>query len=106
MIIYSIDDLQTLNFDDEEINIVSKSLIYSLIIGMFRHIGIEKSPNTIIKKCKYSDNWYDKYTWTSEQFKSYEKKLEKIFYNLYRFSPNKCENSAYDFLMRYGFNVE
>ena len=106
MVVYSIDDLQNLDFDDEEINVVSKTLIYSLIIGMFRHIGINKSNNYIIKKSKYSEGWYDKYTWTSDQFKSYEKKLEKVFYNLYRFSSKKCENSAYDFLMRYGFPVE
>lgn len=106
MIIYSVDDLQNLDFNDEEINIVSKTLIYSLIVGMFKHAGINKSNNYIIRKSKYSDKWYDKYTWTSEQFKSYEKILERIFYNLYRFGPYKCENSAYDFLMRYGFNVE
>ena len=107
MTIYSINDLINKDFDDEEINDVSNTLIYSLIIGMFRHAGIlTKSNNYIIRKCKYNDNWFDKFTWTSDQFKSYEKILEQIFYNLYRFSSDKCENSAYDFLMKYGLSIE
>ena len=110
MNIYSIEDLKNKDFDDEEINDVSNTLIYSLIIGMFNHIGIKKSNNYIIRKCKYSENWFDKFEWTSDQFKSYEQILEKIFYNLcinlYRFSPSKCENSAYDFLMKYGLSIK
>ena len=107
MVIYSIDELQNTDFDDEEINDVSNTLIYSLIVGMFRHAGISsKSNNYIIRKCKYSENWFDKFTWTKDQFKSFEKILEKIFYNLYRFSEDKCKNSAYDFLMKYGLSIK
>ena len=105
MQIYSISDLQTKPFDDEEIDVVSKSLIYSLIIGMFKTIKSSMSDKEIISLIK-KDNWFDNYTWTQKQKEDYKKKLDKIFYNLYRFGPIKCSNTSDDFLMKYGFVVK
>ena len=103
--IYSIQDLMTKDFDDEEIDIVSKSLIYSLIIGIFRYIKIDISDKEIIKLSK-TDNWFEKYKWTQYQRNEFKKKLDKIFYNLYRFSPIKCSNSSNMFLMIYGLELK
>ena len=103
--IYSIQDLMTKDFDDEEIDIVSKSLIYSLIIGMFRYIKNDMSDQEIIKLSKTND-WFDKYKWTIYQRNEFKKKLDKIFYNLYRFGPIKCSNSSNEFLIKYGFNIK
>lgn len=103
--IYSIEDLMIKDFDDEEIDIVSKSLIYSLVIGMFRYIKNDMSDKDIIKVIK-SEDWYDKYSWTKYQYNEYEKKLNKVFYNLYRFGPIKSNNSAKEFMMKYGFQIK
>lgn len=103
--IYSINDLINKNFDDEEIDIVTKSLIYSLIIGMFRQIKNNMSDNEIIKLIT-KDNWFDNYTWTEHQCIDYKNKLNKIFYNLYRFGSNKCANSSNEFIMKYGLKIK
>ena len=60
MQIYSISDLQNKPFDDEEIDIVSKSLIYSLIIGMFKQIKSGLSDMIQEMKDKYKLNTSDK----------------------------------------------
>ena len=103
--IYSIEDLINKDFDDEEIDIVSKSLIYSLIVGMFRYINNNMSVKEIIKLTK-SEDWYNKYSWTKYQCNEYENNLNKIFYNLYRFGPIKCNNSAKEFIMKYGLQIK
>lgn len=103
--IYSIEDLINDDFDDEEIDIVSKSLIYSLIIGMFRHVKNNTEDKEIIKLIK-TENWPDNYKWTEFQRNEYKKKLDKIFYNLYRFGPIKSSNTSNEFLMKYGFIIK
>lgn len=103
--IYSVEDLINDDFDDEEIDIVSKSLIYSLIVGMFRHVKNNTEDKEIIKLIK-TENWADNYKWTEFQRNEYKKKLDKIFYNLYRFGPIKSSNTSNEFLMKYGFIVK
>lgn len=105
MTIYSINDLISKNFDDEEFEIVSKSLQYSLVIGMFKFMKIDLSQDDIISLCKI-DNWFDKYQWTEFQKNQYKNKLVKMFYNLYRFGPIKCENSAQEWIIKYGFKIK
>ena len=103
--IYCLQDLINKDFDDEEIDVVSKSLIYSLIIAMFRYIKNDMSDKEIIKLCK-TNNWFEKYKWTQYQRNEFKKKLDKIFYNLYRFGPIKCSNSSNEFLMKYGLETK
>ena len=103
--IYNLQDLMYKDFDDEEIDIVSKSLIYSLIISMFRYIKNDMSDKEIIKLCK-RDNWYQNYKWTLHQRNEFKEKLDKIFYNLYRFCPIKCSNSSEVFLIKYGLDIK
>ena len=105
MIIYSIKDLIGKNFDDEEIEYVSKSLQYSLVIGMFDFMKINLSQKDIIDLCK-KDGWYDNWQWTQFKKDQYKEKLAKIFYNLYRFGPVKCENSAQEWIIKYGFKLK
>ena len=105
MVIYSIYDLVSKPFDDEEIENVNKYLIYSLVIGMFKQAKINLDDKEIISLIK-KDNWFDKYNWTKKQRDSYKKKLDKVFYNLYRFGPIKCSNSSEEFLIKYGFMIK
>ena len=105
MTIYSIDDLMAKPFDDEEIDVVSKSLLYSLIIGMFEFCKIKKTHDEIIQLCK-KDDWFKEFYWTKIQKEQYRKKINKVFYNLYRFGPVKCQNSADEWIIRYGFELK
>ena len=105
MNIYPINDLINKNFDDEEIDLVLKSLQYSLIIAMFKFMKIDKSQKEIIDLCK-KDGWYDRWEWNENQKKQFQSKLSKTFYNLYRFGPVKCENSAVEWIIKYGFKVK
>ena len=105
MNIYSIKDLINKRFDDEEIDLVSKSLQYSLIVGMFDFMKINLSQKEIIDLCK-KDGWYDKWQWSEAQRNQYKEKLVKMFYNLYRFGPIKCENSAQEWIIKYGFQLK
>ena len=110
--LYSIEDLLTKQFDDEEIEIVSNNLIYSLITGMFHYMKIkdcnkeELCDNKIIEICKKQNDWFNNYSWTYNQKEKYKKILDKIFYNLYRFGPVKCSNTSEEFLMKYGFKIK
>ena len=112
--IYSIEDLCTKPFDDEEIEKVSKDLIYSLIVGMFQIAKIKDpndklkniSENQIIDICCKQDEWFNKYSWTQIQQEKFRNKLNQIFYNLYRFGPIKSANSTNEFIMKYGFKVK
>lgn len=104
--IYSINDLMYKDFDDEEINQVTKSLIYSLIIGMFRFAKYENMSNEeIINIIKKDNSWVNKFKWTRYKQKTFIYKLNKIFYNLYRFNKIKCENSSIEFIMKYGLKT-
>ena len=103
--IYNISDLINKDFDDEEIDNVSKTLIFSLIVGMFRQTKTSLTDKDIINIIK-TDNWFEKYYWTEYQCNEYKKKLNKIFYNLYRFGPVKCNNSTNEFIMKYGLSIK
>lgn len=105
--IYSIDDLCTMIYDDTQIDDVSRNLQNSLIIGMFRYINNnELSDKEICKLCRNDKEWFNKFSWTIRQRNTYIKKIETILYNLYRFNKAKCENSAFDWVMTYGFKLK
>jgi len=105
MTIYSLDDLCSISYDDEQIDNVLKNLQYSLVIGMFNYMKINKTNEEIIKLVK-QDNWFNKFEWTINQRDKFKLKLNKMFYNLYRFGPVKCENSSQEWLTKYGFLVK
>jgi len=104
--IYSIDDLCQVSYDDIEIEDVSKNLQNSLIINMFRHIDNNLSDNEILKLCKENSNWYNQFSWTSKQRNIYIQKIKEVLYNLYRFNNRKCDNSAYNWILKYGFKLK
>lgn len=105
MNIYTIQDLMTKDFDDEEIELVNKALQYSLVIGMFKYMKYNLPQKEIIEVVK-KDGWYNKWEWNESQRKQFSDKLAKIFYNLYRFGPVKCTNSAQEWIMKYGFKLK
>lgn len=93
------DDLHEL-FDE-------KSLKYSLIVGMFRHIGeINRSDSDILNICKTNKRWYNKYNWTKKQRDAYCDLIIKVYKNVYQYSDIKSSQLAQWWLILYGFNVK
>lgn len=102
--IYSIDDLCNTSYDNEQIEDVSKNLMNSLIIAMFRCAKIyDLDDNEILDIVKRDDEWFNKYSWTQSQRIRFINKLNKVFSNLYYFGPNKCQNSSIEWVIKYGF---
>ena len=103
--VYPLEELISRDFDDEEIDVVSKNLQISLISAMFNKIGINHSVKEILKICKNS-NWNNNYHWTRKQYHDFHTSLCKVLYNLYRFGNLKCERTSDDWLLFYGFTVK
>lgn len=101
--IYSIDDLCSVSYDNEQIEDVSKNLLNSLIVGMFHYAKIDNlTDNEIIELIRKDNDWFNKYYWTTSQRVRFIKKLNQVFLNLYNFGPNKCQNSSIEWIMKYG----
>lgn len=79
-------------------------LLYSIIIGMFRHIKSSKRNSQIIKIIKEKD-WPYKYTWTQEQQKEYEELLIKAIKNIYQYKELQAVSLAQWYMTIYGLNV-
>lgn len=84
----------------------TKSLLYSLIVGMYKSIGCNKSPEKIIRKCKNDDKWFEHTSWTRQQYNDYFEKLVKVYKNLYQYSETKCVQLSEWWMIQYGLNVK
>lgn len=107
MIIYTINELTTKKFDEQEFNdlLDTNSLIYSIVIGMFDYCHIKKSKNDIIKICKTDLNWFNRYTWTYKQRNIFLHKIASIFKNIYVVSDYVGMVNAQNILSKYGFKI-
>ena len=81
----------------------NKGLLYSIIINMFKHIGVKKSNKEIIKLITTKDNWMNDYFWNYNEVISYEEKLTKVIKNIYQFSDTQCKSKAQWYITVYGF---
>ena len=108
--IYSIDYLANEELTDSDINNLlnknSKSMLYSFIIGMFKHIGIQKKNHQIIKLICNDNNWTNNFNWNKHQRKVYEDKLTKAYKNIYQYGDNTSRSYAEWFSTIYGFSVK
>ena len=84
----------------------SKSLLYSIILGMFKIIGTSKRNYQIIKMIKSDDKWYEKFSWTQEQFKKYEENVALAIKNLYQYSLEESRIMAQNIMSNYSINVK
>lgn len=92
------DDLYWL-FDTES------SLIYSLVIGMFTYLHIDKKYEDIINDARNDESWFNKYKWTSKQKYDFRNTIVKVFKNIYQLSDIECEDKADWFLFMYGLSM-
>lgn len=84
----------------------SKSLLYSIILGMFKIIGTSKRNYQIIKMIKSDDKWYEKFSWTQEQFEKYEENVALAIKNLYQYSLEESRIMAQNIMSNYSINVK
>lgn len=106
--IYTIDYLMNKELTEDDLfNIFDKnSLLYSLVIGMFRHIGDNRSNAEIIRMAKTNPEWVYENFWTTEQRDDYKKKLVKVFENVYQYKSHSAEQKASWFSFMYGLTIK
>lgn len=106
--IYSLDYLKSQELTEEDLYWMfdTPSLVYSLVVGMFNHCGIDMSPSDIIEMCRKNSEWYMKYKFTAEQHKSFEDLLTSIYKNVYQYREASAHSSAQWFLFGYGFAMD
>ena len=103
--IYDISYLEKGDLLDTDItNLIEKHLLNkSLIIGMFRFIGDNRSIYELVDEMQ-TDGWYDKYSWSVEQFEEFKSIVSKVYHNIYCYSTDVCNSIAMMWLDNYGFN--
>lgn len=84
----------------------SKSLLYSIILGMFKVIGTTKRNYQIIKMIQSDDKWYEKFSWSKEQFEKYEEKVALAIKNLYQYSLEESRIMAQNIMSNYSITVK
>ena len=107
--IYPIEYLMNAELTESDLNWLfgknSKSLLYSIIIGMFRFIGNKKQNYQIIKMITTDDKWFEKITWTKKQFKEYEECITLVLKNLYQYKLEESRIAAQNVMIKYSLNV-
>lgn len=105
--IFTLDYLANNELTDNDLSNLldnNKSLVYSIIIGMFNHINIHKSNNEIIKLITTQKRWMYKFFWSKEELMSFEDLLTKVLKNIYYTSEYIARQKAQWYITIYGFN--
>lgn len=82
------------------------SLKYSIIIGMFRHIGSSKRNCDIIKMVKTNPRWVYEHYWTTLQRQEFEDMLTQAYKNIYYYKDIKARSLAQWMLFRFGLSIK
>ena len=82
------------------------SLLYSIIIGMFRLSNNIKRNNQIIKIIKEDKRWMYNYFWTPKQCKDFEDILTKVFMNIYCEGEIRSRSRAQWEIIWHGLNIK
>ena len=106
--IYSIDYLMNEELSDSDINnlLDSKSLLYSIIMGMYKHIHSKRKPIDIIKNIQLDNQWLSKNKWTEKERDEYENKIAKVIKNIYNYSDELSLQKAQWYMIVYGFDIK
>lgn len=87
--------------DDLFLLFETKSLLYSLIYGMFKFVNKNIS-NDEIKKIIKRKNWVYKNYWTEKQCKEFQNKLINIYKRIYYVSDYIATVKTQSFIIQYG----
>lgn len=108
MKIYSLDYLSNEELTEDDLHNLfdKKSLIYSILVGMFNNYTNYNYTNDEIIKIVKSDNWYKKHYWTKNNKNNFYKKLIKVYKNVFVFSDYMSEIYTQNFLIKYSLNIK
>ena len=85
----------------------SPALVYSLVIDMFRYIGDTRPEDQILTECCTTENWYQKYTWTTIQHNKWrEEHLIPVIMKRMRIPKYRAERESSWFMLQWSFKVE
>ena len=106
--IYPIEYLMNNELTESDLSNIfdTPSLLYSIIIGMFRHSGNNQKNYQIIKTIKEDKRWMYNNYWTEKQAKEYEDILTKVFMNIYCESEIRSRSKAQWEIIWHGLNVK
>lgn len=82
-----------------------KSLIYSLLVAMFKSKYANMKNSDIIKTCR-RDGWMDMYTWSKDEFIAFEQIVQRIYKNLYYCQDQTALAYAQNWMTLYGFSIK
>ena len=84
----------------------TQSLLYSIIIGMYRHISSKRKNSDIINNIKKDRQWLIKNKWTIKERDLYEQQLAKALKNIYYISDEIAMQKAQWYMIVYGFDIK
>ena len=106
--IYPIEYLMNNELTESDLSNIfdTPSLLYSIIIGMFRYSGNNQKNYQIIKIIKEDKRWMYNNYWTEKQAKEYEDILTKVFMNVYCESEIRSRSKAQWEIIWHGLNIK
>ncbi len=82
------------------------SLIYSLVIDMFRYIGDQREDEDILTECKNEERWFETHQWTKEDNdKWYNERLIPVLKKQLRLSKAIAEREGSWFMLQWSFKI-
>ena len=108
--IYSLDYLANEELSDNDLSNLfdngNKGLLYSIILNMFKFVGIKKSNKDIIKIITTKKKWMNDYIWNTNELKKFEELLTKVLKNIYYWDDNISKQNAQWYIIIYGFRIK
>ena len=85
----------------------SPSLVYSLVIDMFRYIGDKRSEEEILKEYQTIEDWYQRHTWTTiDHNKWKDEHLVPILRKRMKLPKYRAEREAAWFMLQWSFMIK
>lgn len=106
--IYDLDYLKNEELTEEDLyNLFeTPSLLYSLVISMFRQVKDKRSDDEIINMCKTDERWVYKNYWESEEQKeSFKEDLKKVIKNVYQCGDIELDRRASWWMFQYSLSI-
>lgn len=106
--IFSIDYLLNGKLTDEDVSTLLKrsNFTKSIIVGMYRFEKLDVPASSIIKDISTSNSWVHSYRWTRSERSRFEKKLARIYKNVYSYGDQTAKSKAEWFTTIYGFDLK
>jgi len=83
------------------------SLVYSLVIDMFRYIGDNRSEEEILKECQTVEDWYQKHVWTTIQHNKWkDERLIPVLRKRMKLPKYRAEREASWFMLQWSFMIK